>query len=344
MLRKIKLLIFYFAKYSGLFFVAKLLFRDRVRVLCYHGFALENETYFLPKLFISPDVFEIRMRFLYDKNYNVQSLNNVVNAIRNKTLIRNAVVITIDDGFYGVRAKAAPILHRFNFPATLYLTSYYFDEDCPIFPLCVNYMFWSSKRREIDISTLNIQGIDEGTQVSLESKNIGDYIKEIIANGQLLPDNQSRLTLLKQLGKILEVDFDKIKTSRILSLINQFELDDLLTMNIDIQSHTHRHQFPLDLDTANEEIKKNKMKIDNLLPAPMQHFCYPSGFWRKEHWEILSKHNIKSATTCNNGLLSNKSHLYAIPRFLDSSDISQIEFESEISGFSELCRLFKFKS
>ena len=65
-------------------------------------------------------------------------------------------------------------------------------------------------------------------------------------------------------------------------------------------------------------------------------------YWREAHWKIKSEHNIKSATTCNSGLLSVKNHLYAIYRFLDGSNISQIEFESEISGFSEFCRLFKF--
>ena len=43
------------------------------------------------------------------------------------------------------------------------------------------------------------------------------------------------------------------------------------------------------------------------------------------------------------GLLGKKTNLYAIPRFLDGANISQIEYESELAGFSEFCRKFKLR-
>ena len=46
-----------------------------------------------------------------------------------------------------------------------------------------------------------------------------------------------------------------------------------------------------------------------------------------------------TATTCVTGLVDEKSPLFAWPRILDSSRVSQIEFEAEVSGFNELLRM-----
>ena len=134
---RLKRTIFTVAKYTGCFHVTRLLYRKKVRFLCYHGFTLDNESGFLPKLFIDPDVFTARMRYLKENGYTVITLDQAVQALRAGTVPRDAVVLTIDDGFYGVYSRAAPILRFYDFPATLYLTSYYFNRDSPIYSLAV---------------------------------------------------------------------------------------------------------------------------------------------------------------------------------------------------------------
>jgi peptidoglycan/xylan/chitin deacetylase (PgdA/CDA1 family) len=340
MLQKLKKIAFLVAKYTGFFHATRRLYRNKIRFLCYHGFTLDNESKFLPQLFIDPVVFSERMRYLKTRGYNVISLDQAIEALRAGIVPDDAVVLTIDDGFYGVFAEAAPILQSYNFPATLYLTSYYFDQDCPIYSLAVKYMFWSTKNVHVDLTTLCVPGLAEYNS-SDDRLNCIDLLVEY---GQSLETNEARIQLLERLGFILGVDYDLLNASRKMGLIKSEELQNLLLMNVDIQMHTHRHDFPLDLGTADYELRKNREKVDPLLPQPMRHFCYPSGLWNETQWTLLEARGIDSATTCLPGLMSDKMSLYAIPRFLDGANISQIEYESELAGFSEFCRKFKFSS
>jgi peptidoglycan/xylan/chitin deacetylase (PgdA/CDA1 family) len=335
---RLKKIIFAVAKYSGCFRVTRLLYRKRIRFLCYHGFTLDNESGFLPQLFIDPEVFSARMGYLKEKGYNVISLDQAVAALRAGTVPHDAVVLTIDDGFYGVYSRAAPILQFHGFPATLYLTSYYFDREGPIFSLAVKYMFWSADIMTVDLSTLGIPGLAkyDATGNSLSCINL------IVDYGQSLETNEERLQLLRQLGSLINVDYDEVNSSRKMGLINVEELRQLLLMNVDIQMHTHRHNFPIDLEVAKYELEKNREKVDLLLSVPMRHFCYPSGLWSETQQSLLESQGIESATTCLPGLMNDKMNLYLIPRFLDGANISQIEYESELAGFSEFCRKFKF--
>ena len=50
--------------------------------------------------------------------------------------------MTFDDGFCDFHRFATPILTEFDFPATIYLTTYYVDYLRPIFNLIVPYMLW----------------------------------------------------------------------------------------------------------------------------------------------------------------------------------------------------------
>ena len=70
----------------------------------------------------------------------------------------------------------------------------------------------------------------------------------------------------------------------------------------------------------------------------MSHFCYPSGEWDRLHWPVLENHNVRTATTCESGLVNADTPRFAMNRILDSARISQIEFEAEVSGFNELIR------
>lgn len=331
----IKKSILYLAKYLGLFYLTKLFYRNRIRILCYHGFSIRNEELFVPGLFIKPEIFDARMKYLKDNNFNVISLENAYQAVKENRIEDNSVVITIDDGFYSTYSNALPVFKKYNLPSTLYVTSYYFDKDSPIFTLGVNYMFFNSKRSVVDLSNLGIEGL---ATVTVGSPNFEQARLKITEVGQAYETHDERIALLRKLGDATGEDYEDLNQSRILNLINKAELKECAANGMDIELHTHRHRFPTIPDDAEEEIALNRAKIDPLLAKPMSHFCYPSGEWSQEHFEILDKQNIKTSTTCDNGLITASRPFQAWSRFLDSARISQIEYESELCGFTELLR------
>ncbi len=335
MYHKIKILFFHLCRLLGIFWLSRRLLHKKLRILCYHGFSILDEHEFRPGLFIEPDVFARRMQYLADKKYNIISLQEAYELKEKRLFPDDAVVLTIDDGFYSVLKLSLPILRKHNFPATLYLTSYYFDKNSPVFRLAVDYMFFKTKKINIPLETLAIPG--------LFSQDDSDASEKIITYGIQLETEDQRIDILKKLGTLLDVDYEALNVSRILNLITLPEINDLLDGGIDIQLHTHRHRFPTDYETASYEIEKNKKIINPHLRQPMTHFCYPNGVWGNDHWPVLEDHKILTATTCVTGLIDYDTPNYSLDRILDDMRISQIEFEAEISGFNELIRLIRRK-
>ena len=199
----LKRLVFLLARTLGLFALSRRLYRNRVRVLCYHGFELRDESRFLPKLYMPAELFRERMHLLRRKGYAVISLDAAVDAWRRGVNPEDAVVITIDDGWHGIFRHALPVLEECGFPATLYLTSYYFDRPAPVFPLAVRYLFWRSPAADVDLAALGIPAAGSAPPRSRDA-----VIERIVDHGQALQGNAGRVDLLNRLAAMLGFDYE----------------------------------------------------------------------------------------------------------------------------------------
>ena len=103
----------------GLFHLAKYLLRDKLLILCYHGFAIDDEALFRPKLFMDKDIFNKRLSILKNAGFSVLELGNALDLLQQDKLPNNTACITIDDGFYSVKKIATDSLRAFQFPATI---------------------------------------------------------------------------------------------------------------------------------------------------------------------------------------------------------------------------------
>ncbi|MBY6187877.1 polysaccharide deacetylase family protein [Marinobacter hydrocarbonoclasticus] len=71
---------------------------------------------------VTPAQFEEQMAYLADNQFNVVSLETVVDAIRAKTpLPPKTVAITFDDGYQNIYENGHPVLKRYGFPYTLFI-------------------------------------------------------------------------------------------------------------------------------------------------------------------------------------------------------------------------------
>lgn len=323
-------------KWLGLFRLARFATRRALRILCYHGFSFSDENSFRPKLFMRPETFRIRMQYLASHRYPVVSLAQACEGLSNLSLPENAVAITIDDGFFSVFQSAWPVLRGHSFPATLYVTSYYVQKQNPIFRLVVQYQFWKTRQQTLDCRDL---GLPHSGLLPLQPPQQKDKTMwEIIRFGESRLDEQARCTLASELARRLGVDFSHISSTRSLSLMDSREIRSSAEEGLDIQLHTHRHQLPAEFDLVQREILQNRECLEPLAGKKLQHLCYPSGIWSKQHWPWLETLGILTATTCDPGLNYPRTPRLGLRRFLDGENISQIEFEAELSGFSEILR------
>jgi len=97
-------------------------------ILAYHSVASDCDKKWIDPSNHTPiDIFEKQMMFLARKR-NVISLDSLIVYINEKkTIPRGTVIITFDDGYLDNLTNAAPVLKKYNLPATVYLATGYIE-------------------------------------------------------------------------------------------------------------------------------------------------------------------------------------------------------------------------
>ncbi|MBU2704431.1 polysaccharide deacetylase family protein [Zooshikella marina] len=322
----------------GVFRLLKPLNRNKLLILCYHAYELRDESQAFPKLFIKADTFQKRLNTLQKAGYTVLPLSTGVDLLKRNQLHGYNAVITIDDGFHSVADVGIPILNQFNMPATIYLTTYYQQKQTPIFSLAVQYMFWQAEDRTPSLSELEPFSQQLSHAAHFDRQQL---MWALIELGEDHLSQQEREQLAQKIATSLAIDYEAIRQDKLFTVMSSQQVQSCFSPNIDIQLHTHRHQLPVDQQLTTREILENRYALEQLLPKTYDHFCYPSGFWHKQHWPWLRAASVQSATTCEAGLNRPDTPLMALKRILDGEYISQVEFEAELYGFGELYRYFK---
>jgi peptidoglycan/xylan/chitin deacetylase (PgdA/CDA1 family) len=314
---------------AGLFHLARWLTRGQLRILAHHGFSLDDESDWRPTLFMPIESFRRRLDWL-QRHFAVVALNDGLKKIGKKGLSKPSVVITVDDGFADFHRLAAPLLKTRRLPATVYVTTYYVVHQSPVFRLTVQYMFWKTGRDRIDLATLATSLT--GTVDLSDPQGKEETAWSIIRHGEESCTQPQREGLLRRLGSQLGVRYEAIAASRKFSLMTEEEIEELAKQGFDFQLHSHRHRMSENPDQIVGEIRDNRAVLADLVRGPLEHFCYPSGEWSEQMWHALKHAGIRSAATCSPGLNSAQTPPGALLRITDSANLSQIEFEAEISG------------
>jgi peptidoglycan/xylan/chitin deacetylase (PgdA/CDA1 family) len=307
--------------------------QNRLLILCYHGIAMGDEAGSHPEMFLPPATFARRMEILSRGDCRVLPLGEALRLLQAGKLPPRSVAITFDDGWADFRESAFPILQRFGFPATVYLTTYYCLFNRPLFRFALAYVMW--KRRDYPVAMHAAHwspgAIDLRTQDSRTAllSHIDEYAKRTDMSGKQKDD------LVAEFAEAVGFDYTELLRQRLFHLMNPAEISEMARGGIDFQLHTHRHRTPLDGPQFIREIEENRSHLRDLAgPGDYTHFCYPSGANRPEFSNWLKEAGVRSATTCMNGLAGSTSDPYLLPRLLDQCGLSDNEFESWVSGLA----------
>lgn len=343
-LRVLKEKFLFVAKYLGLFYLARIVTRRGLRILCYHGFSVTDEAEFGPETFMEPNTFKLHMDLLVSKRYPVISLTESLQLIAKRALPPCPVVITFDDGFKTIKKYVLTLLCQYNWPITIFLTTYYCVKENPVFRLVVQYMFWKTSRQEVDLTSMGFPIAGSRPIKSIEARHKLTWQLINYAEQDLNEDQRQRVAV--ELGIRLGVSYEEIVERGSFSIMDTWEIRQLAAVGgkADFQLHTHRHNFPENEIVASQEIKENRSVLEPILGKSLVHFCYPSGVWSESHFQILKESSIESAVTCDAGLNYPDTPRFALKRFLDGQNISDIVFEAELSGFIEIIRKTKFSA
>lgn len=325
----------YLLRALGFFTLARYLTRKQLRILCYHSFSIGDEHEVDPVMFIRPETFERRMRLLRKRGIPVVTLDQGVTRLRAGSISNAETVITLDDGWQSNLTIGAPILVKYGYPASVYVSTEHLQAGTGVFNVALYYMI-----RRYGGGALTLQGVHpqiDGTYVI--DKDPKSATVTLIRNAERALPLAERQQLLTPIAQALGANLDEVFRDGRFRLLSRAEMQQAMQSGLDIQLHTHSHRLPeTDFDAMAREISNNRQMIVDVTGTVPRHFCYPSGLYTAQQAEWLSRLDIVSATTCNPGLNDSNSPLMLLKRFLDSETKSNIVFEAEICGVYELLR------
>jgi peptidoglycan/xylan/chitin deacetylase (PgdA/CDA1 family) len=259
---------------------------------------------------ISTYNFEKQMRHIAN-NYNVMSLDEIVQRVSKKESIRGCVAITFDDGFRDNYDNAYPILKKYDLPATIFLTTGYIGTGIVPWFIKERYIFMKTKKTQLRFSSCDKQFFISMPTIRdrfLASDKLMIYLKNC--------SKSQRNIMLNQLCEKFEVnDFQDIDSI----MLNWEQVREMSQDRINFGAHTVSHPVlsKVNPDIAKKEIFESKETILKKTGNPVNCFAYPFGKkadYNSEIFEILKNIGFQCGVTSEKEFNSYETGLYELNR------------------------------
>jgi peptidoglycan/xylan/chitin deacetylase (PgdA/CDA1 family) len=303
--------------------------RQRLLILCYHGISIDDEHEWDSSLFMPASLLRARFEALRANRCAVLPFRDALQRLHEGRLPPRAVTITFDDGTHDFQTRAMPVIREFGYPVTLYFATYYSYFNRPIYDLAVSYVLWKARGR-----TLSAPEVLENPIV-LDPAGHALAVKAFRAHAHLNDlSAEEKDDLLERVAATCAVDLADIRRKRILHLLTPEEAATVAREGVDIELHTHRHRVYDERSRFDQGIDDNRRHLASITTGIREHFCYPGGVLLPEFLPWLEQKGIRSATTCQPGLVSRASEPLMLPRLADTSTLTPTEFSAWVSGLA----------
>lgn len=144
-----------------------------IPVLSYHNF---SESVSKNKLIVSAKSFREQLQYLKSNNYQVITMDQLVEFINFGQVPKKSIVISIDDGWKSTYEVAYPILKEFGYNATLFIPTQFIDSGHEL------AMTWEQLQEIVSDSSMDIQCHTKSHRdlsVSKKNESFDEYIKSI---------------------------------------------------------------------------------------------------------------------------------------------------------------------
>jgi peptidoglycan/xylan/chitin deacetylase (PgdA/CDA1 family) len=290
-------------------------------VLVYHSIADDPEASWIdPANHLSPARFERQMKFLA-RSRRVVSMTDLVEAIeKGRDLDPGSVVITLDDGYRDNLNLAAPILGRYNLPATLFLPSSYvrrrenqwIDRLYGLFRARTRHLLTLAAREggvfDLRQPRQECQAYEEASELLLSATlaERDSWFAEL--EGQLQPSARApQLTL----------GWDDVR-----EILRRYP-------RIEVGAHTCDH---IDLNTRPLEVAQAELdgcveEIKRETGVRPIHFAYPYERWTPQTKREIERRGFRSAVGSGTEfLIGSAADQFALPRINASLSFGRFQF------------------
>lgn len=256
--------------YSGIY---KLIKSPEHRILAYHGIA---PLLYPPMNFrhISPDVFEKHLIFL-KKNTHIISVEDFfqMKFIPGK----KNIAITLDDGYMNNYKYAAPLLEKYQIPATIYITGINQTNYRILWPDLHDLLAYQDiEYYDFDDIRFYKKGTFYKPLISDNDLNLGEYLKEKSFEEKMTIFDNSR-AIQKIINNNQLEDYWRLMSDNEISQIAETGL-------ITIGSHGffHNNLGYINTEEAKLELINSKNYLENITNIEVTSVAYPDGSYSRE--------------------------------------------------------------
>lgn len=244
------------------------LMRTQPRILMYHRFSAKPNAHC-----VSADAFEQQLVYI-KRHFNVISLSQLREFKEQGTQPpKNAIVLTVDDGYRDFYEVAYPLLKKYNLPATLFVTTGFVNQELWLWPDKVTCLLARAEMIpagvELGDSPLEACAINSESKPAVWSK--------IVAHLLSIADQDKHLWI-DRFAEILRIELSPLPPKAFQACTWE-ELNEMQSQGIEIGGHTHTHPSlgQVDADQLHLEIAHCKSLMDEYLGVLDRDFCYPNG-------------------------------------------------------------------
>lgn len=310
--------------------------RDRLAILCYHSFSGSDEHVWDSSLYMTPRALEERFELLREGRYRVLPLGEAVSRLYAGTLPERSVAITFDDGTRDFATTAVPLLERFGFPATVYLSTWYCNQPRPVFRVFAKYILWKGRHNYKGGPLGGVTGNVDVESPEGRTRFVDEVRARVKREGITL---EQRDRILAGIAGSLGVDYEKALAETNFKLMTAEQVAQVSRSPlVSVELHTHRHQTPLNEELFQREIRQNRERIEAMTGRTPKHFCYPSGVFDGQFLPWLRSLGVETATTGEAGLAGRDSNPLLLPRVVDTSNLTADRFAVWVSGVGHFLR------
>ncbi len=319
-------------KIGGAIWRARDLVAPKAILLLYHRIAdAEIDPH---QLCVSPRHFAEQLAVL-SQDYTPLTLRQCVESMREGRLPRHVAVVTFDDGYADNLHAAKPLLERYGYPATLFITTgqigspreFWWDELEKIFLLPGTLPQCLDLEANGRTHHWNLDGAAQYTEEQFRAHRTWrafdgtppgprlELFQTIHTLVRSLPSGPRTATmdaLLKWSGASRDArpPYRALSTGELATLAK--------TSVIDFGGHTvtHPHLPEQELAAQREEICDGKAALEQLIGRTVQSFSYPYGFYSDPTIELVRQAGYDSACTCIERATRRESDLFQLPRLI----------------------------
>jgi len=225
---------------------------------------------------LSANRFEKHLQYL-KKHFDVLTLQEAFSSIGTQTKKKARVTITFDDGFENNLIYAAPLLKKYELPATFFVSSICVSEEADIlWPDIIDMI--TAGQKSVSVQGFDFIKSDHGFYNSEIDLLLQNYIKKQDRNEwDAIINELSEKYGLHEKKHLMRSENWKMMNAEQVKELSEFPL-------VEIGSHCHNHYnlASLSAENAIDELKKSKQLLEACTKKPVTSIAFPDGSYSED--------------------------------------------------------------